>query len=111
MEITAGGAYSAVLGFTPPQGLAVPFPVGVRLAMQVRQEPGAAVLATLTTDNGGLARVSDTELMVSISAAATATFPVGYVYGDVVRLSDGVYFIPSIMFPVRKPVTVLTDFS
>lgn len=59
---------------------------GATLAAHVRQTRAAtAVLVTLTTENGGLVVVSETELDIRIPAAATAAMAVGTVQMDVVR--------------------------
>lgn len=52
---------------------------------EVRKAAGTAVLATLTTANGGIVRVSDYEMSIIIPAASTAVMEAPHVYLDVVR--------------------------
>ena len=62
------------------------FPAGCALAGQVRAKVSdSTVVATLTTANGGLLRVSDTVIEIVIPAAATASLQPGSVVMDVVR--------------------------
>ena len=56
------------------------FPQGCTLTAQVRAKVSATTtIATLTTANGGLARISDTVVEITISAGATANLPPGSV--------------------------------
>jgi hypothetical protein len=62
------------------------FPEGAVFVAQVRTKVSAAsVIATLTTSNGGIVRVSDTVLELAIAAEATAGLGAGSVVLDVVR--------------------------
>jgi hypothetical protein len=62
------------------------FPAGCALTAQVRTKVSdSAVIATLTTANGGLARISDTVVEITIPPAATANLPPGSVVMDMVR--------------------------
>lgn len=61
------------------------FPAGVALVAHVRIQPGAPLLATLTTANGGVVRVSDTEIDLILTEAQTAALPAGFISIDVAR--------------------------
>ena len=79
--IVAGYKYSLQVEADSPV-----FPAGCALVAQVRAKVSdSAVVATLTTVNGGLARISDTTVEIVIPAAATANLPLGSVVMDMVR--------------------------
>lgn len=84
------------------------FPVGCALTAHVRAKVSDnAVLATLTTANGSLTRITDTVLEITIPAAATAALQVGSVVLDVVRtdLEPDRHLNFHLEIPVIKPVT------
>ena len=84
------------------------FPVGCTLIAQVRAKVSdSTVLATLTTANGGLTRISDTVIEITIPAPATAALQVGSVVLDVVRtdLEPDRHLNFHLEIPVIKPVT------
>lgn len=84
------------------------FPVGCALTAQVRSKVGdAAVIATLTTANGGLTRISDTVVEITIPPAATANLGAGSVFMDMVRtdLNPDRHLNFNLEIPVIKPVT------
>jgi hypothetical protein len=84
------------------------FPVGCTLAAHVRTKVSdSAVIATLTTGNGGLARISDTTVEIVIPAAATANLPPGSVVMDMVRtdLDPDRHLNFTLEIPVVRPVT------
>lgn len=84
------------------------FPVGCTLTAHVRAKVSdSTVLATLTTANGGLTRISDTVLEITISPTATAVLHVGSVVLDVVRtdLEPDRHLNFHLEIPVIKPVT------
>lgn len=84
------------------------FPAGAAFTGQVRAKLGDAdVLATLTSANGGLVRISDQELDLNIAAADTATMPVGSVVIDVVRtdVEPDLHLGFALEIPVMQPVT------
>jgi len=84
------------------------FPVGCVLTAQVRAKVSDnAVLATLTTANGGLTRISETVLEITIPAPATTTLQVGSVVLDVVRtdLEPDRHLNFHLEIPIIKPVT------
>lgn len=71
---------------TPSAGGSAPFPAGVELTAQVRQTRSAElVLTTLTTGNGGIVRVSDTEIDLIVSGVQSLSWGAGEVILDVVR--------------------------
>jgi hypothetical protein len=84
------------------------FPAGCALTAQVRAKVSdSAVIATLTTANGGLARISDTVVEVTIPPAATANLPPGSVVMDMVRtdLEPDRHLNFTLEVPVIRPVT------
>ena len=101
--IVAGYEYTLQLEADSPV-----FPQGCMLAAQVRAKVSdSAVLATLTTANGGLARISDTLVEITIPAAATANLPPGSVVMDMVRtdLEPDRHLNFTLEIPVIRPVT------
>ena len=109
--IQAGYPYRTRLTLASPNGDAAPalFPAGCALRAQVRAKRDAPdVLAELTTANGRLVRVSDTEADIYIPAAATANMPAGgTVEVDFVRtdLAEPEHLRIWMAIPVVKPVT------
>ena len=84
------------------------FPEGAVFVGQVRQSPRATeVLATLSSANGGLVRVSDHALDLQIVASDTAGMEVGSVVIDVVRtdVSPELHLGFALEIPVLLPVT------
>lgn len=84
------------------------FPAGCALAAQVRARVrDSTVIATLTTANGGLARISDFVLEITIPAAATANLSPGSVVMDMVRtdIDPGRHLNFTLEIPVVRPVT------
>ena len=84
------------------------FPAGCTLAAQVRAKVSDNnVVATLTTANGGLARISDTVVEITISAGATANLSPGSVVMDMVRtdLDPDRHLNFTVEIPVVRPVT------
>ena len=84
------------------------FPAGCALAAQVRAKVSdSAIIAALTTGNGGLARISDTVIEIVIPPAATASLPPGSVVMDMVRtdLEPDRHLNFTIEIPVVRPVT------
>ena len=84
------------------------FPQGCTLTAQVRAKVSATTtIATLTTANGGLARISDTVVEITISAGATANLPPGSVVMDMVRtdLEPDRHLNFTLEIPVVRPVT------
>lgn len=62
------------------------FPSGVTIVSHVRENvESQTILSTLTTENGGLTRVSDTEITITIPEDDTIDMPVGSVVLDLVR--------------------------
>jgi hypothetical protein len=84
------------------------FPAGCALFAQVRGKVSdSTVIATLTTANGGLGRISDTVVEITIPAAATANLPPGSVVMDMVRtdLDPDRHLNFTLEIPVIRPVT------
>jgi hypothetical protein len=84
------------------------FPAGCTIAAQVRAKVSDnTAIATLTTANGGLARISDTVVEITIPPAATANLPPGSVVMDMVRtdLEPDRHLNFTLEIPVIRPVT------
>lgn len=84
------------------------FPLEARLAGQLRAKVSAsAPAATLTTENGGILRLSDRVVELVVPAAATAQLTPGSAVLDLVRTD----FVPPrhlafmLEIPVVRPVT------
>jgi len=101
--IVAGYEYKLQLEAESPV-----FPEGSSLTAHVRcRVSDNAFIATLTTANGGLARVSDTTLEITIPAAAKASLTPGSVVMDMVRtdLEPDRHLNFTLEIPVVRPVT------
>jgi hypothetical protein len=84
------------------------FPEGCTLAAQIRAKVSdSAVITTLTSANGGLARISDTVVEITIPGAATANIPPGSVVMDMVRtdLEPDRHLNFTLEIPVIRPIT------
>ena len=84
------------------------FPEGCSLTAHVRARVSdSTVIATLTTANGGLARISDTVVEITIPPAATAGLSPGSVFMDMVRtdLEPDRHLNFALEIPVVRPVT------
>lgn len=84
------------------------FPVGVTLAAQIRRtRADTSLLATLTSDNGGLLRVSDSEIDIVIGGSSSADWPAGEVVLDLVRTDTDPdkHLGFALRIPVVLPVT------
>lgn len=84
------------------------FPVGCTLVGHVRQKiADSAIVATLSTANGGLTRISDTIVEIKIPGSATANVPPGSVVMDLVRtdLNPDQHLNFLLEIPVVKSVT------
>lgn len=94
---------------TAPAGV-VTFPNGITLVAHVRAKVSSpATLAELTTENGGITRISDTEIELVISTAQTSAMAVGPVVMDIVRTDGGARVLMAERFTidVQMPVTRL----
>lgn len=81
------------------------FPSGAQFVAQVRAKRSSAdLIATLTSDNGGLIRINDQTLEIRIPASATGMMTAGAVFIDIVRTDT----IPPrhLQFSLEIPVTV-----
>lgn len=83
------------------------FPSGTTLRAQVRSVKNSpTVLATLTTENGGLARVDDNTFDIFMTSEQTALMAAGHVYLDLARTDIGPdYFYFMLKIEVLQPVT------
>lgn len=84
------------------------FPAGAAITAHVRAKVSdTAILATLTTANGGLVRISDQLVEVIIPPAQTVNFKAGSVHLDMVRtdLNPDQHLGFSLEIPVVLPVT------
>jgi len=109
LAVAPGWHYGIYLRAQCPAGQNPLFPSGVELFAQVRQQADWPVLAELSTETGGIMRISDAELVISIAANLTAAFKRGYVYADIVRSGWVPGYFPGLrlMIPVEAPITVL----
>jgi len=101
--IVAGYEYKLQLEADSPV-----FPEGCSLTAHVRARVSdSAVIATLTSANGGLARISDTVIEIVIPAATTASLPPGSVVMDMVRtdLDPDRHLNFTLEIPIVRPVT------
>lgn len=87
------------------------FPVGSTFAAHVRRAPeDEDVLATLTTANGGITRIDDKTLELTIPGSATQGWPAGRkAYVDVVRTDENEpeHLGFRLVIPVQVPITRL----
>lgn len=84
------------------------FPAGCTLAAQVRLKVSdSSVIATLSTANGGLVRITDTIVEIIIPPTATSSLAAGSVFMDMVRtdLSPDRHLNFNLEIPVIRPVT------
>lgn len=84
------------------------FPSGCSLTAQLRKKVSDPdILAILTTANGGLTRLSDTTLEITLPASASAGLPAGSVVMDMVRtdLTPDRHLNFFLEIPVIRPVT------
>ena len=84
------------------------FPEGSEFTGHVRAKlEDAQILATLTSANGGLSRVTDSALDLQIGAAETARMTAGSVVVDVVRtdVDPDLHLGFALEIPVMQPVT------
>jgi hypothetical protein len=101
--IVAGYEYKLQLEADSPV-----FPAGCSLTAQMRAKVSDnAIITTLTTGNGGLLRISDTVLEITIPPAATAGLSPGSVVMDMVRtdLEPDRHLNFTLEIPVVRPVT------
>ena len=84
-DITIGYSYRVLIDLqSDPE--TVYFPTGCRLKLQMRRQVAdIEPLVTLTTENGGITRITDTCIRVALTASQTGQFPEGDVSFDIVR--------------------------
>ena len=101
--IVAGYEYKLQLEADSPV-----FPEGCSLTAHVRARASdSTVIAMLTTANGGLLRISDTVVEITIPPAATSSLLPGSVVMDMVRtdLEPDRHLSFTLEIPVVRPVT------
>ena len=84
------------------------FPSGITIAAQFRLTvDSATVLATISTADGSIVRVSDTQINLILPDTATDDFEVGTVFVDLVRtdLAPDEHMGIRLQVPVVQPVT------
>lgn len=104
--IARGYPYPARITVT---GSEVAFPFGATLRAQVRDfDSSVSAVAELTTENGGITRISDTELDILIKAEDTAKLRNTVAVMDFARTdpTPDVYLYLKLTIPVVKAVTV-----
>lgn len=108
-SIIAGYVWNERVELVVPTGDPVPFPAGCALTAHVRAcVDDSTVLATLSTANGGIVRVNDTQIDLIITGSDSESWwEHGSVTLDVVRTDlapdEHLRFILEI--PVVRPVT------
>ena len=111
MSVTVSEGPAVVIGYQYKLQVATDlalFPSGSAITAHVRAKVSdTAILATLTTANGGLVRVSDTLIEIVIAAAQTAAIKAGTVHMDMVRtdLTPDLHLGFNLEIPVVMPVT------
>jgi len=109
VEVTTGPAI--VAGYTYKLQIEAEspvFPEGCALTAHVRAKiSDSAIIATLTTANGGLARLSDTVIEIIIPPEPTESLRAGTVIMDVVRtdVDPDLHLNFTLEIPVVRPVT------
>jgi hypothetical protein len=106
--LIAGYEWRQRLEVVPAAGGSAPFPDGVTLTAQVRvKRTDSAPLVTLTTGNGGIVRISDTEIDLVVSGVQSIAWPAGEVILDLVRtdLDPDRHLGIALRVPVMLPVT------
>lgn len=101
--IVAGYAYKLQIEAESPV-----FPAGCTLTAQVRSKiSDAAIIATLSTANGGLTRVSDTVIEMVIPPEATVGLRPGTIVMDVIRtdVDPDLHLNFTLEIPIVQPVT------
>jgi hypothetical protein len=84
------------------------FPAGCSLTAHVRAKVSdSAIIATLTTVNGGLTRISDKVVEITITPSETAGLTAGSVVMDMVRtdIEPDRHLNFTLEIPVIRPVT------
>ena len=84
------------------------FPAGCALTAHVRSKVSDSnIIATLTSANGGLTRISDTVIEITIPPGSTANLSAGTIVMDVVRtdLHPDLHLNFTLEIPVIRPVT------
>ena len=84
------------------------FPEGATFAAQIRvRASDSVVLATLTTENSGIRRISDRLVEIVIPADETSMFKVGTIHIDMVRtdITPDLHLGFSLEITVLMPVT------
>jgi len=112
--LVAGFAWAFPIRLIPKPPATAPivaFPVGSQWRAEFRNKEGTPVLATLTTATGGITRIADDQLLITLPASASATWTVKSVKFDLVRTDTGpdVYLGVKFTVVVIQPVTVTTD--
>jgi hypothetical protein len=103
--ITAGYDWAIQLSFANSQ---ITFPETATFIAQVRRDPAAEdVLATLTSANDGVLRISDTVLQLRLFGSMSEGWPDRLAYIDVVRNDNGLkqHLGFQLTVPVRRPIT------
>jgi hypothetical protein len=87
------------------------FPDGVALRAQVREKVDGAVLATLTTADGTLERLSNASVRVTIPAGVSRDWTIKAIVFDLARtdVTPDTHLGFLVKVAVRRPVTVTTD--
>jgi len=102
------GLYYPPLKITVTGSDSVIFPAGCGLRAQIRSDLASPeILAELTTENGGITRVSDDTIQIEIMPETTGKARAGSVVLDFVRTDTNpdLYLYVQMTIPVVQPVT------
>lgn len=89
VPIAIGYVWRQRLRVTVIDGSSIPFPVGSTFRAQVRADRSSdTVLSELTTANGGITRINDTDIDLLIPSAETALYVPNCVFLDLVRTDE-----------------------
>ncbi|OCP21882.1 MULTISPECIES: hypothetical protein [unclassified Ensifer] len=103
--ITAGYDWAIQLGFDKSP---ITFPANATFTAHVRRDPNAEdILATLTTANGSITRISEKILQLRLPGSMSIGWPERTAYIDMVRTDSGLKQHLGFMLtvPVRRAIT------
>lgn len=103
--ITAGYDWAIQLGFDKSP---ISFPSNAAFVAQVRRDPAAEdILATLSTANGNIVRISDKILQLRLPGSMSIGWPDRTAFIDMVRTDSGLKQHLGFMLtvPVRRAIT------
>jgi hypothetical protein len=81
------------------------FPEGCRLRADIRANPNSPIIGSLTTENGGLRRIDDERIAITIPAETTALITATRVIFDPIRTDIVRHLGFRVTIPVEKSGT------